>query len=302
MQEVQVMPVGSIEATSRAEIDVQVRTAKMYPRDIERAKSSTTALALADSETAASMAYHLKRGGKTVSGGSVRLAEIIASQWGNLRVSTRVVEVGDAHVSVEGLAHDLETNVAYRNEVRRRIQDRNGNRYNEDMITTTINAASAIAKREAIFNAIPKAYWQPIYNASLSKAQETGKSLAETRKNMVAAFESIGVSKKTLLDSLEIDSVEKITAKHIGELRTIYASIESGETQIESHFQNFNKATERERAKFWSDIEAEDLNEWIPGEQRDEVKSATKERLDEIVELAKAARELDEHDKKEAQS
>ena len=294
MHEVQVISSTGLEATSRAEIDVQVRTAKMYPRNVEQAKKNSLAVATSDPVTAASMWYELPRAGKKIMGGSVRLAEVLASQWGNLRVATRVVDIGESFVSVEGVCHDLETNVAYRSEVRRKILSKEGNRYGEDMILTTTNAASAIAFREAVFKAVPRAYWYPIYEASLLKSQEAGKSLAEARKNMIGAFEAWKVPKKAILDYLEVKSVEEIGNEDIGRLRSVYTQIKEGEKQIEDFFPNFNQATNRERTAFWQDVEREELNDFIPATEREDVRAASKERLDEILELAKAAKEMDE--------
>ena len=73
-------------ALTRQEIDVQIATAKAYPRDMARAVRQTISLALTDTETATECLYAIPRDGKMIMGPSIRLAELIAQQWGNNRV------------------------------------------------------------------------------------------------------------------------------------------------------------------------------------------------------------------------
>ncbi len=75
-----------------AEVDQQITTAHAYPRSVDQAVKNILTLATLDAETAAECVYALPRGGKPIKGPSIRLAEIIQSQWGNNRVGTRVVQ------------------------------------------------------------------------------------------------------------------------------------------------------------------------------------------------------------------
>jgi len=104
-----------------------------------------------DVETAQSMGYALQRGGKPITGPSVHLAKLVVSNWGNMRTEAKVVEVTDKEVVSRGIAWDLEANTASSFEVRRKITDKYGKRFNDDMITVTGNAANSIAYRNAVF-------------------------------------------------------------------------------------------------------------------------------------------------------
>ena len=91
------LPVSYMDANAslavtlaRAEIDQQIATARALPRSIERAIKNIVTLSTLDEETAAECIYALPRGGKTIRGPSIRFAEIVASQWGNARVGSRV--------------------------------------------------------------------------------------------------------------------------------------------------------------------------------------------------------------------
>ena len=107
---------NALEQVSRAEIDIQISTAKRFPRDEVAVPHKIEKTALRSRESAQEMFYALTRGkgdkAKPILGPSVRFAEIVATKWGNLRIQTRVMDVGDKDVTVCAIAHDLETNVA----------------------------------------------------------------------------------------------------------------------------------------------------------------------------------------------
>src|SRR5580698_5290338 len=101
---------------ARAELDVQISTAKAYPRDLKRTMDLAEQLATMDEETAQSCFYVLPRkekdgSKKEIKGGSIRLAEIVANAWGNIHAATRIVENDGRHITAEGIAWDLESNV-----------------------------------------------------------------------------------------------------------------------------------------------------------------------------------------------
>ncbi len=90
--EVEVISGNALELMQRAEIDMQVSTAKKYPRpDPSAIKKKMESFATMDEETAESCFYSLPRDGKTIQGPSVRLAEIAVACYGNLRAASRVI-------------------------------------------------------------------------------------------------------------------------------------------------------------------------------------------------------------------
>lgn len=226
----------AIEAMSRGETDIQISTAKRYPRDLAKVLKSAETMATMDEETAASMMYAVPRAGKTVRGPSVRLAEVMTSCWGNLRTSTMVSEIGKEFITVRGMCWDLETNVASGMEVKRRITDRRNNRFNNDMIQTTCNAASAIAYREAVLKVIPRAYSNKIYGKARSVAMGDSQTLGERVDAMLGHFHKMGVSTAQVLIAAEKDSVELIDLETLLDLRGIATAIKDGETTIDAAF------------------------------------------------------------------
>src|SRR5208337_1751576 len=157
VQETQAPDISSLAVLNKSEIFQQIETARRFPRSIVQFRKEALQLVTLDETTAAECIYALPRGGKTIIGPSARFAEIINYSWGNTRAGARVVSEGEEFVTAQGLFYDLEKNTAISYEVQRRISDKNGRRYNADMIGVTSNAASSIGLRNAILKGIPKA-------------------------------------------------------------------------------------------------------------------------------------------------
>lgn len=225
-------------ALAKAEVDQQVTTARVYPRNLRRAMDSILSHATLDEETAAECIYALPRGGKAIRGPSVRLAEIIASQWGNCRVGARVVHVDrvEKFIEAEGVFHDLETNHATTARVRRSIADKYGRLFNNDMIVVTGNAACSIAKRNAILAGVPKAVWRKAYDAAEQVLKGDVKTLVERREKAIKTFAAFGVKPEQICEALGVNSVEALTVDHLADLMGMYSAIKSGEETVESMF------------------------------------------------------------------
>src|SRR5690606_22894062 len=85
----------------RASIDIQISTAKRYPRNLKRAIENAITIVTMDANIAQECTYSLKKGGKLITGPSVVLAKIVAQQMGNMRVEQRVVGYDATHVTCE---------------------------------------------------------------------------------------------------------------------------------------------------------------------------------------------------------
>lgn len=227
---------GGSLAISRAEIDLQISTAKNYPRDLAQFQKSGMMMVTYSREAAEKMYYKLPRGGKIIEGPSVRLAEIIAQNWRNCRVGARVLGVDDKTVTSQGVFHDLETNVAISFEIKRRITRKDGTRYDDDMIGVTGAAAAGIAFRNAVLKGIPKLFWQPLYEKALETARGDDKDIAPRRKAALAEFERMGVPEAAVLKTLEVTGISKIGPDELLTLRGIYNAIREGTTTAKEAF------------------------------------------------------------------
>jgi hypothetical protein len=221
-----------------AEVDQQVTTAHAFPRSIEVAMKHIMSLATLDEQTAQECIYALPRAGKAIKGPSIRLAEMIQSQWGNNRVGTRIVHVDrlEKYVEAEGVFHDLETNAATTARVRRRISDKQGRLFNDDMIIVTGNAASAIAKRNAILAGVPKAVWRKAYSAVENVLVGDIKTLVDRRAEAMKAFAAFGITPEQIFAALEVKGLDDIGLDQMTSLIGMHSAIKNGEATIEEMF------------------------------------------------------------------
>lgn len=249
--ELAVIDAGTLAVLTRVEIESQVATAKQYPRSVTRAAKNILSLATMDPETSEECMYALPRGGKPIVGPSIRFAEILASQWGNLRAAARVIKIDreNKHVEAEGICHDLETNQAQKATVLRRITDKQGRLLRDDMILVTCNAACAIAKRNAILAVVPKPVWRRAYMAveGISKGDVT--TMKERWTQATKAFASYGVKPEQLYAVLGIAGEEELTVDHFPALTGMRAAIKNGEATVEELFHGGGKNAAFEKLK-----------------------------------------------------
>lgn len=215
----------ALEAISRAEIDIQIKTARAYPRAaLSKIKERVLSDCTLDEETASSCFYKLPRGGSMIEGPSVRLAEIVAGRYGNLRVATRttetVTEGANPHVVVLVAIHDLENNLAIQVEKRRRITGKKskGGKPDEDDINLATNACASIAFRDAVFRVVPNVLTTPALEACKKIAKGNASSLSERRVKMLQRLAQLGASEARVLKSLGLKKVEDITLEHVEDL------------------------------------------------------------------------------------
>jgi len=223
-----------MRAMDRAQLDVQIATAKQYPRVLSKCLDNALELATIDADVAATMFYVLPRAGKRIEGPSVRLAEVIAYSWGNIRAESRVISVERAYVVAEGTCFDVERNTGFRVVVKRRITRKNGQRFDDDMIGVTSNAACSIAMRNAVFKCIPQAYVKKIYEASRLASIGKASTMSQTRANLVEWFAKTGIDETLLLTMLKVRSIEDVGTDELIIARGIKTAIKDGETSVES--------------------------------------------------------------------
>jgi len=193
-------------------------------------------LATVDKETAEKCWYALPRAGKVIQGPSVRLAEIVASSYGNLRVGTRIVAVDDKNVTCQAVCYDLENNVAIQTEVKRRITDKYGARYNDDMIVTTANAGSSIALRNAVFKCIPMVLFKSILDKVKKVGMGDERTFAAERDATINKIVKMGAETKQIAALLGKRGTPDLDTDDVVILKGIITAVEDGDTTIEEAF------------------------------------------------------------------
>ncbi len=243
---------AALSLITKAEIDMQIATAHAFPRSITKFIRDVKSLATVTPEIAESCMYALPRGNKTVSGPSIRLAEIVASCYGNLRTGARVILNDGKHVTAQGITHDLEKNIMHTEEVRRSIlqhewipdpekpgkSKKSGKMVtmNEDMQTVTGRAACAIAYRNSVFKVVPAALIEDILDEIRKIIKGDIQTLGERRDKAIKYFTDLGVKEADIFRVLEVKGKEDIDLDKFVILRGMCSGHRNNETTLEGLF------------------------------------------------------------------
>lgn len=227
--------VGALEAITRSEVAMQLDSAHRWPRSTTKFLREAISLSTFSVEVAESCMYSVPRGGKMITGPSVRLAEICASSWGNLHVGSRVIDAGEREVTAQAVAWDLQSNVRVTVEAQRSIVGKRG-RFDDDMIRVTGMAAISIALRNAIFRIIPRAYVEAVYAKARECAIGDLKTLVARRDEAFARFAKLGVTPDRMLARLEIKGPDDFSLEHLEQLVGMWTAIKGGELSVDDAF------------------------------------------------------------------
>lgn len=243
---------------ARAELDVQISTAKAYPRDAQRAIAYASDLATMDEATAQSCFYVLPRKEKDgtkkeIRGASIRLAEIVANAWGNIHAATRIVENDGRHITAESVAWDLESNVkiAMQNKVSIRFGEKDGKggyTASADMQTMLSNAASAKALRNAIFKVVPKALVGIVLERAMKFAIGDNQKILTKVTELFDKLTKMGIEKQTILDYYGRKSLSEITSDDYVSLIGVGTAIKEGHIKIDEVFTALEDQTDKTSA------------------------------------------------------
>lgn len=220
---------------------MQLDSAHRWPRSVSKFLRDCISLATTSVEVAESCMYSVPRGGKMITGPSVRLAEMVASSWGNLHVGARVIDAGATELTAQAVAWDLEKNVRVTVEAQRSITGKRG-RFDDDMIRVTGMAAISIALRNAVFRVVPRAYVDAVYAKARECAVGDLKTLVARRDEALARYAKLGVTQDRLFARLGIKGVDDYTLEHQELLVGLYTAIRSGEVSIDEAFPSLAQA------------------------------------------------------------
>lgn len=231
-----VVPVSAMMALSKSEIESQLDAAHRYPRKISHFLAEAATLATLSESVAESCMFTLPRGKDPITGPSIRLAEICASAYGNLHVESRIVEDTGKEIVARGMAWDIEKNLKFAVETRRRITGRDGKRYNDDMVTMTGNAAASIAIRNAIFKVIPQSLVQQIYEKARAVSVGTAQTLGAKRAEVVQRLQKMGVPLDRIFVRVGGAKIEDVGLDELGMLIGLGTAIKTNELSIDEAF------------------------------------------------------------------
>jgi hypothetical protein len=219
-----------------AEIDMQIATARRYPRNLTDFRRTLTELVTIDEDVARSCIYVVPRDGKNIEGPSARFAELLVSCWGNNRTGGRTVGADDDFVTGQGFFFDLEKNTAITYEVKTSITKRDGTRFSHDMIGVAGSSAASKAHRNAALKGIPKALWFYAFEKAKSVVAGTQETLSARRVKMMKDLMLTGPSKEQIFGLIGVKGIDDITLEHMVVLGGVYTALKEGGTTVEEAF------------------------------------------------------------------
>lgn len=184
--------------------------------------------------------YAYPRAGTSVTGPSIRLAEVLAQNWGNISTGIREISQSNGVSEVEAFAWDLETNFQAT-----KIFHVKHERYTKKGITKLTDPRDiyelvanngARRQRACILAIIPG----DIVEAAVEECQKTMASdaepIADRVRKLVSAFDDIGISVESIEKRLG-HNLAAIIEPEIVRLRAIYKSLKDGMAKREDFFE-----------------------------------------------------------------
>lgn len=234
LQQVQ-LSAGAISAIEEGDRRSMVATAKENPRSITVFRKELEELVTLSPEIAQEMSYSLPRGDKQLIGPSIRFAEAVVYCFRNVRAGVQVIDEGQSTLTAEGRIYDCERNTGLAIRVDRNIVGKRG-RFNQDMISVTGAAASAIAYRNAVLKYVPKGAWIDIWEKAKQAAVGNAETIGKKRADSVAYFNQMGVTTVMILNTLGVRGIEDIKTDELVALKAWARELKAGSRSIEDIF------------------------------------------------------------------
>ena len=234
---------ATVQADSQravAEVQAALVIAKQFPRNpieaYDRVMNACQRPGLAQSAV-----YSYARGGTSVTGPSIRLAEMLAQNWGNIQYGIRELSSENGESTVEAFAWDVETNtrqtkvfqvphIRYTRQGTKKLTDP------RDIYELVANNG-ARRLRACILAVIPG----DVVDAAVDQCEKTIHANADTSpegvQKLVKAFEQFGVTKEDIEGFIQ-RRLEAITPANVVSLRKIFTSLRDGMSSAKDWFKN----------------------------------------------------------------
>lgn len=238
-QEVSHTQTEMMVARQAQEVQASMVIAKRFPRDqyaaLDRIKATCQRPALAEQAI-----YRYPRGGQNVSGPSIRLAEAIAQNWGNLDCGVIELENRNGKSEMMAYAWDLETNtrvtktfsVEHKRDTREGRKDLVDGR---DIYEATANFG-ARRMRACILSVIPGDVVDiAVEECKKTIADKDSRPVSEILTELLKAFKALDVTKAQLEAYFE-KQLTLMTKEELVDLRAVYKAIKDGQAKPSDYF------------------------------------------------------------------
>lgn len=230
---------GADQARAVAEVQAAMVVARMNPRDektaLDRILNACTRVSLAERAV-----YSYPRGGQEITGPSIRLAEAIAQNWGNLQWGLREISQIGGQSTIQAFAWDMETNT--RREVTFTVALKRDTKRGSYALTDSRDIYELVANqgarrmRACMLSLIPG----DVIDAAVRQCQFTLQANVDMSKEglqrTLDAFAEFGVT-KTMIEKRFGRHFESLGAGQIVLLRNIYASLRDGFGVVADYFE-----------------------------------------------------------------
>lgn len=222
-----------------AEAQGKLVIAKRFPRDQAHAYVNIIE-ACKRPGLAEEACYSFPRGGEVVSGPTIRLAEMLAANWGNVDYGIRELSRKEGVSEMEAYCWDLETNTMSSQKFTvRHIRDtRGGGRPltdERDIYELTANMG-ARRLRARILAILPADLVQAAVDQCSQTLANGGEvPMADRIRGMLAAFKKLGIP-AALIEKRIGHSLDNVTGEELADLRKIHNSIRDNMSAIGDWF------------------------------------------------------------------
>ncbi len=224
--------IAAEQARSIAEIQAAMTIAANFPRN-EVASRDKIMSACQRPALAQTAIYSYPKGRTSVTGPSIRLAEVLARYWGNLNCGFRELNRKDGLSEVEAFAWDLETNTKFTRQfsVKHWRDTRNGGyaiKEEREIYELIANMAQRRV-RACILEIIPG----DIVEEAVAQCNKTmtadlqGRDPVEGARNLLAALKKHGVTQQNVEKRMG-HRIEAVSAAEVIDLCKVVKSIEDG--------------------------------------------------------------------------
>jgi hypothetical protein len=222
-----------------AEAQGKLVIAKRFPRDpalaYQRVMEACSRPGLADEAM-----YAYKRGGATVTGPSIRLAEELARCWGNIDYGIRELSRKAGESEMEAYAWDLETNtVTSQKFTVRHVRDTQQGRKDltdeRDIYEIGANMGARRLRARLLAILPPDLVEGAVARCRATLAGNVEVPLADRVRGVVDAFAGLGISAQ-LVERFLGKPLTEVLPEELGDLRAIYRAIKDGTAKASEFF------------------------------------------------------------------
>ena len=233
---------SEVEARQVAEIRGKMVLARQFPRDPE-ASLNRILVECENIKLAESATYSFPRGDSEVKGPSIRLAEVIASYWGNFTCGVTELDQRSGESTVKSYAWDLESN--YSDEKVFTVQHVRSTKKGNYQLTDPRDIYELVAnqgarrKRACIFSVIPTY----LVEAAVGKCNETlensmnKEDIGAVRTKMLSVFCALDEAiTREVMEAKIGKPFDTFNTKDIVKLRNLYNAIKDGFVKVSAAF------------------------------------------------------------------